>query len=88
MLAVAADKTRADGREATERDTAHRGVLVDVAVRAELYATQSAIWVDGGVIVENGIEDGAAVFDNGALAEGGFLNVTVFPYLDLISIES
>jgi hypothetical protein len=49
---------------------------------------QRRIVVDGDVIVEARIEDGAVVFDDRALAKGRSQEVTVFPYLDVIAVES
>ena len=87
MLAVAADEARADRSETTDCHVTHRGVLVDVAVRAKVYVSQRAMRIDGGVTVKSRIEDRAAIFNKGSFPERRPQDVTISPDLNLISVE-
>ena len=88
MLAVAADEARADRSETTERDVAHRRILVDVTVRTELYVTQSAPRINGGTIVETRIKNRTAIFYERSFTKRRAQDVTVLPNLDLFALKT
>ena len=87
MLAVPTDKPRADRSETTDCHVTHRSVLVDIAVRVKPHVTQSAMRINSSVTSETRIEDRASVFDERSLPERRAQNVTLFPNLNLISVE-
>ena len=88
MIAIAANEMRADASEPSDVDTAHRRVLIYVAVSAESDFAERAMRIDCGVVFETAMKYRAVILDDRAFTKLAPLHVTVFSDLNVRTIKS